>query len=342
MPEIPYHSSRFPLTLGPRFQGRQNLPVSWDDIVWAAITVGKASPLFLLRHGNFSEYEILYRIFMIYANLRERANGRVCRSIAYDALDPSEKGAISYFIGLAMAKLFAGSLLDVGWLMHLDVYQALVRPTFRRNTRSRPDLVGQNTLGQWIVMEGKGRTNLITQVLMRSAKRQTRQIRRISGQIPFLRIAFASYFNQNVLSVEWHDPPDGEDEFPQKKQKPFYHHISENGFFRNYYKPFRTLLKGNLEAKIVEHDNINFLVTNLEVADVAIGLDTRIIESFEKDDFRSIVREIAQTRIELHDSRRSNIFNDGLFVKTGERWASERMKEEPFDREGLFDFGIEQ
>jgi hypothetical protein len=75
----------------------------------------------------------------------------------YDGLDPSEKSAVSYFVGLTVAKLLAHRLLDVPWLMHLDVYRRDLQPVLHGG--GKPDLVGQNGAGQWVAIESKGRTH---------------------------------------------------------------------------------------------------------------------------------------------------------------------------------------
>ena len=41
MPNIPYHASNFGRYQGRSLQGSNNLSVSWPDIIWASISVGK-------------------------------------------------------------------------------------------------------------------------------------------------------------------------------------------------------------------------------------------------------------------------------------------------------------
>ncbi len=144
MPDIPYNSIAFPARLGPNFVDPSVCNCTWAEIVWAAISVGRRERVHLLRFGWPSWYEMLYRSAIIWSNLVQNSNARLRRSFAYDALDPSEKGAISYFLGLTIAKLFAERYLHVPWLSHLDVYWSTLKPLMYGNTGSRPDLVGQN------------------------------------------------------------------------------------------------------------------------------------------------------------------------------------------------------
>ena len=103
--------------------GNSTPSFTWAQIVWAAISVGKAESAHVLRYGLHSGFELLRRIGIVFANWREDASGRVCKTSAFKALNPSEKGAMSYFFGLTVAKLLASARLGVPWLMHLDVYR---------------------------------------------------------------------------------------------------------------------------------------------------------------------------------------------------------------------------
>jgi hypothetical protein len=49
------------------------------------------------------------------------AAATVGRANFIDVLDPTEKGAVSYNLGLVVSKLFSEMLLGVPWLLHLDV-----------------------------------------------------------------------------------------------------------------------------------------------------------------------------------------------------------------------------
>src|SRR5258706_7087235 len=122
MPMIPITVQNFPAA-GAVQNGRSNLPVSWAKLVWSAVSVGKASRADIAQHGRFSLFEIAYRSAMIYANLKASTDGYFDRSSAYEGLDPSEKGAISYFLGIALTKVFASEVLGVPWLMHVDLYR---------------------------------------------------------------------------------------------------------------------------------------------------------------------------------------------------------------------------
>ena len=156
---IPYTASNFPKTSLPSLVGSHTITASWADIVWAAVTAGKPGASHLLAHRWHSLADLVVRSHTIYANLRQRGH-YVERSTLYDSLDPTEKGATSYFLGMAMAKLFAVKLLETPWLFHVSLASSTgAAISFKRGSKSQPDLIGQNLVGNWIVVEAKGRTN---------------------------------------------------------------------------------------------------------------------------------------------------------------------------------------
>jgi hypothetical protein len=207
VPTITYTAQGFPPSAGRKLQGSRTERFTWAELVHAAITVGRKNWTDVLQHGNYSLLEILWRTAMLRGNLRG-TSGRIARSSAYRGLDRSEKGAVSFFLGLCAAKLFAERLLDVPWLLHLDVYRALVNPTF--TTSKRPDFVGMDAVGHWIVAEAKGRTGKAPPGLLDKAKSQTGALSTVSGQLPVLRVAIATFFSSGFLEVQLCDPVDSE------------------------------------------------------------------------------------------------------------------------------------
>jgi len=200
MLKIPYESSDFGPSMGPLFSGINNLSCTWNEIIWAAITVGREKWSHAIRFGKYSWLEMLYRLSIIYANLKQSPNNTLIRSQAYDNLDPSEKSAISYFLGLTSAKLFAAKRLNVFWLMHIEKYRDKYPMKFWKG-KSRPDLFGLNNRRDWVVIEAKGRSNRFDYQTLLKAKDQTRQLRAIAGQFPALKVALESHFRNSTFQV---------------------------------------------------------------------------------------------------------------------------------------------
>lgn len=297
--------------------GAHTISFSWPELVWAAISVGRAELMHIARHGPFSAFEIVYRAAILFANLREWPTGHLTRSAAYEGLDPSEKGAVSYFVGLTVAKLFAERLLNVPWLMHLDVYRAELQAIL--HGAKRPDLVGQNTGGEWIAVESKGRTHGYADAAMLRAKEQVAVLASVKGQSVTLRVASQVYFGDSRLQCALRDP-DATPEDARRIDLP----LERERFFEGYYRRYREWLP---TAPGVRREAIRgqmFLVAELPEVDLTVGLREHILRA-EKPDATERVRS------ETDDIARAteHIGMDGVLVRTGLLWSPEGMRLEP-------------
>lgn len=199
---IPYESENFPHHPNGEFE----LEVTWDDILWAAVTVGRPNRACVFQHGFSSFYEAIFRWSMIRMALEEDAAGFLRRTGAERSLDPSERGAVSYFVGMTLCKLFAAKLLDTPWLLHLDVFRPQLDAQL--SGRSRPDLIGQESnQAKWHAFECKGRTSPPDVEAKRKAKSQASRVIRVAGFPVSLQVGSISYFRKDALRYYWCDPP---------------------------------------------------------------------------------------------------------------------------------------
>jgi hypothetical protein len=90
MPKLTYSATGFSPTAPPSLSGEHTLDFAWSELVWAAISVGRAGMRQILQFGAYSAFEMVYRIALLYANLQEMPSEYLTRSNAYNALDPSE------------------------------------------------------------------------------------------------------------------------------------------------------------------------------------------------------------------------------------------------------------
>lgn len=229
MPSINYIANGFP---GPfaAVNGTHTINVTWPFLIRSAISVGRAELIHIVQHGEYSLFEIVYRAAMIFANLRQDEAGQITRSEAYDGLDPSEKGAISYFVGLTIAKAFAELTLNVPWLMHLDVYRDELKVALAG--QSRPDLVGLTADGKWVAIEAKGRTNSFEMGALNNAKSQAQMLSTIGGEEPALRVGMVTHFGDGRLQFRASDPP--RDESRNRVELP----LNRGRLIEGYYRPF--------------------------------------------------------------------------------------------------------
>src|SRR5579864_7166070 len=156
MPVIPYRATNFS---GPfaGINGNGQLQVSWAQLVWAAITAGKAAGD-EYAYGIYSAVERLHRASMMRAYLLQSASGRLLQTMPYITSDPSEKTSISFYLGTTLAKLFAEVFFDVPRMLHVAVYGENYQVAAGQGA-SRPDLIGLSLSGDWFVFEAKGRSN---------------------------------------------------------------------------------------------------------------------------------------------------------------------------------------
>lgn len=313
MPQIPVDIRNFPNASGVQ-NGNRHIDISWQELIWAALSVGKGSLAHMQQHGQYSKFEMTYRAAVIYSNLLESGAGFFDRTLVYNGLDPSEKSAISYAVGMAVSKAFVSKELNVPWLMHVDVY----RQAFNLNilpTGQRPDLFGEDLNNRWVVIESKGRTNGHDPDALNKAKTQASQISAIGGIAPYLSAGIVVSFVKNRMSLIADDPPVGESD--TKYELP----IERRSFRAQYYEPFRAILRES-GTESEEFNGRRVRVTRLDSVDLHVGLEEAAI----LDELRPAVDSI-------DDANRSAFLGtDGLYVRLGPSWRDFEMRREPQSR----------
>ncbi|GAQ17859.1 lipoprotein [Oceanobacillus picturae] len=280
MPIIDFKTLHFP----PRYglaDKIHTLDCTWSDIILAAVTVGRKNWEWVTRYGTLSEHEMVFRIKMILAFLEENPYGEIERTDNLITLDPSEKVAISYFLGLVGTKLIAEKVFNIPWLMHLDVYTNFATGSDRvffekwitdRNTR--PDLIGLDVRRDWVVIEAKGRTNNMGYTSLLEAKDQTKNIKTINGQYPALRFANSTYFSRNIWNFSLVDPEEYHENAPDID-------ITLGQFFRDYYSTIYNFLQHD-ETEKIEYENNSFTVRELKGTNVKIGIESNFFNTIKE------------------------------------------------------------
>ena len=325
MPIIPRIHREFAPELGVQVERQDHLPVTWSEIVHAAVTVGRRGWWDVWQHGWYSALEMLYRTSIIFANLCESPGGSIRKTVAHEWLDSSEKSAISYFVGLTCAKLMAARILGVHWAMHLDVYARHLQSTFTASMRRRrPDLVGLDTSSRWCVLEAKGRTNRVSPETIQNAKEQTRAVRTIRGVEPHVRVASIAHFVNQALYVHFEDPAGADEES-------FDLDLSKTQFMRDYYRPFTDLVDHN-RAESIEISGQRFRVVELPGVDLRVGLSEEMRDTVPDGTGKYLLPQ--KTPRPIEESRRIHLGSDGIVIELGETWSPEMMSLEPWDRRG--------
>jgi hypothetical protein len=348
--KIKYHSSNFDLTDFPHLpNGDQEFQFTRWELLAASFTVGRANRWAVFAHGPYSLYEMMYRSGMIAANLRKKTRGNVEQTSAYKALDPSEKSAVSYFIGLTMSKLMADKLMDIPFLMHLEVYQEEIIRKYGRIIynpgKSRPDLIGFDSNLNPYVFEAKGRSGTFDGEAFRKAKEQAEMLISIGNPpvTPNVAVAVQAYFNaQKELQIKWKDPKSNSKGLE-------YDFVSGPDIVKKYYMPFFNLLN--------HFDKINiykgYSAIYLSSMDMTVHVPNAIENFFEKNNITNnetieIIQSIPTAEIpivkfpitenktkkggnrkkdELNDKNRVVRMKDKIIFEFGTSWENRFIEE---------------
>lgn len=303
---LPYTNEAFPSGVLPN--GSHELTVVWDEILWAALTIGRPSVHHAFAHGSASYYEAMFRLSLVRMALEQYGPSatRLRRTSAYKNLDPTEKGAISYFLGMTLCKVFASRLLATPWLLHLDIFKSII-PTSVLG-RSRPDLFGQQTgSGDWLSFETKGRASKPSAADRSKAKTQATRLVSVNGNPCTLHVGSFAFFANDALNFHWIDPP------PEPK-KPI--EVPELGdAWRFYFGPARALWdRFGADARVTAQAGLQMEVPFL---DLAILVHPLLTPFFLLENWTGAQRAM----LDLGEELKADGFQaDGLRVKSGASW----------------------
>lgn len=253
------------------------LPASWPQLVRSAATVGRDVSWTRLEHDRaLLRHERIWRIAMMRGCLRETAGSsasRLVRTSTYATLDPAEKGAVSFFLGQALAKYVAEVMFDCIVFAHLDSalqYEGLPR------IGQRPDFIGLCRDGRTLIVEAKGRSQGLAGVLSK-AKTQ------LSGLHGDVNYACASYFANDELRVAMLDP-----EYPADEIVPL------RGVLLAHYNPIRAVLN---QPEILTVSNREFRVVTVPDLGLALGLSAEVLQDVQSLESRELPAREAFERI---------------------------------------------
>lgn len=313
MLQIAYESEDFASDSGVT-NGMAWLSFTWDELLWAAVTVGRPNRQYVFRHGLASWHEALFRLSLVRMSLEQAGPGarRLRRTMAARTLDPSEKGAVNYFLGLAVAKLFADRCLNAPWMLHLDVFRPQLNTQL--SGRSRPDLIGQSVGGNWIALECKGRLSPPSLTAKQRAKEQAQRVTSINGTTPSVNAGCITFFRGDIVEFFWRDPNPERLRIPD----PIDMNVSEDSW-RHYYGPVLALLT---EGRREERDGI--VMARDERMDIAVAIDAAVMRLLEREQWAE-ARHTAQSMV----AQRAvpSLHADGIGIMAGPTW-SERFRDE--------------
>ncbi|MFA5900558.1 MAG: hypothetical protein WC829_15770 [Hyphomicrobium sp.] len=292
---IHYRSRDFPASYT---FGSGTLSTTWNELLWAAITVGRPSTYHVFRHGRASFHEAIFRLALMRMAVEQDTNSCLRRTDAFAALDPTEKGMVSYFLGMAICKLFSSRLLLAPWLLHLDVFRSAYNPVTLG--RSRPDLIGEDASGNWHAFESKGRSSVPSSTDKAKAKTQAQRLISVNGHNCSLHVGSFAFFRSDVLEFYWRDPdpnPEGPIELPKPEAE-----------WRYYFEPALDL-SSEADSEPMRAER--------KLADVTVEIHPEIRRLLQNGQWS----QARQRAFEHRDALISQRFQpDGIRVTAGESW----------------------
>lgn len=297
----------FPSTVLPN--SKVDVSVTWNDLLSAAVTVGRPNRLLPASVGSPAWYEGIFRMSLVRMSLEQRsATGiRFRRTQTAKTLDPTEKGSVNYFLGMIFCKMFAAIRLDTPWLLHLDVYRPMLDAVL--SGRSRPDLIGMTTTGDWLAFECKGRLSRPSSKAKAAAKAQALRVISIGGAPCQLHVGAITYFRDNVVEFFWADPT------PRRRKSEL--KLPDPGdLWRHYYEPVAQLAL--VEASYRSLSEVAEVKRLLNELDVTVSIHPALVEPAMSKEWRQLTEVARASRdLLLSDGYRA----DGIRVQAGPSWT---------------------
>jgi hypothetical protein len=300
---------------------------SMARLVWAAVTIG-TTPFGPRLHAGRA-LEVQWRSAMIRSAIQLESNA-YRRSARYARLDPSEKGAVSFFLGQVQAKLFAAEFFHVSRFVHYDAYLTY-RGQPRRSTR--PDFIGFYGRDVAIGVEAKGRSDGFDAALIAKAKTQARSLPTITGHRTSATYVHVAYFDHDRWCAYLEDPP-------RRRQTPA---VDPASLTVVYYQPIVNAIRTrDPQLRGLRQDDGPYLRAYFAEVDVYISVRADIAELVPTDEIVSANDAIQEKTAALYDlmlrrdaeqrergnegqnddDSRSFRGGDGIAVELGTSWQS--------------------
>ncbi|QKJ59480.1 MULTISPECIES: hypothetical protein [Serratia] len=272
--------------------------ISETELLWAMITVGKRYHRQLHINGGFSSHEIINRISLI-RSILDLSKNEIHKSVIYKDSDPTEKTFMSFMLGMAISKLLSQKLLNVPWLAHLHMLKTPM--TYSRKTKSRPDLIGRNFQGDYIIVEAKGTSGKYNNTTQNTALDQLDVIKTVNGATPILYIASQVYFDTS-MSVKFQDPEPEQDGLDVE--------FSDAEYFSSYYYHLKSLSHPRFTRYISARYGVSIKLTD----QLLVAMETGDFSNFSK-----VILESERHTESYIDNEEFHIFGDGLKIRIDNR-----------------------
>lgn len=148
-------------------------------------------------------------------------------------------------------------------------------------------------------------------------KKQTRQLRRINGDFPFVRVAVQAYFSP-ALEFAVDDPEEYDDnavDFAGDVKLAF----------RRYYSFANAVTSTSNDIRTIDGEQFAFQA--LDESGLSIGLSRKTSSMIESDQI-----ETRPERVVKVGSQPIHVYPDGIAISLDQRWSADQMKIDVRDR----------
>jgi hypothetical protein len=270
--------------------GERTLNISNCAIARGIVTIGKTHWLQYFQNPIEILNDFVHHVTGLNTFLTTERGNLVLTS-RFSQLDQSEQRIKSYNIGMGLSKIVGDKVLNVPHLQHVDylVEQGIIE--LGSKSKQRGDMIGRDNLGNWHVLEAKGRSNQPTSGDFREAKRQSRNIVKINNVKPITSNYCVSFINMEKTITYLADPEEDEQGINVE--------IDEKQFIISYYKKLFEKLSGtevfNIKSGIEQIDDLD-------------PVYYKINDSFVLGVLPNIIRDIRNNRIDFTE-RSNNTLN---------------------------------
>jgi hypothetical protein len=328
-----------PLPNGMVSPGSGRRPFSMKQLVWAAATIG-GNPFGPRLGRRERALEMQWREAMIRASVPADSK-HFYKSRSYRrGLTPTEKGAVSFFLGEAQAKLFACDFFHVSKLVAYDHY--LEYHNIHRSG-TRPDFLGYQGKRITIVLEAKGRSGYYSAAVVNAAKQQALSIPPIAGHPQPIAYVHLAYFWDDEWCAYLEDPPRHQDASGPA--------VDPEILTLAYYHPIVAATRAR-RSEQVQIDGVRYLRTSFEDVDTHLLVRADIadlvppdeeITAADPDRLRSVSAPLYELALVLDGETMARktvaseddddddprfIGDDGVGVELGPSWLEQRSEDD--------------
>jgi hypothetical protein len=249
----------------------------------------------------------LHKIFAIATIVEFDEEGQISNSDTYRKLDQSEKVVLSYYMGMAMAKIIADRCLDVSRPVHArgmkDAGQLTISPP---RSRSLPDLIGQDSRGRWHVLEAKGYQKGPGRTKRSQWKIQAEKVREVDGIRPVTK-SYCLTLQQPYYSVDLVDPRG------ILRSAINISIVDPLAVQKFYYAPYIDLFSENRSVTTVDRQ---------EILSTPIGLDFKNSKLYSIGILKSVLKQVIRNQpveipeIHVQNDNGTYVGSDGIVIQS--------------------------